>query len=45
MKKFRISEMEGGQWGNGFLEGLKASEDYTKRKRIKKEDVIIPKIA
>ena len=43
MKKFRIKSIGGGIYGLGFLEGLKASEDYTSRPRPKTEDIEIPK--
>lgn len=44
MKKFRVKEMSGGQWAQGFFDGLQASEDYLKRPIVKKKDIILPKL-
>jgi len=43
MKKFRIKEMGGGIWAEGFFDGLLASEDYLTRPKVKKADIILPK--
>lgn len=45
MKKYRIKSITGGVWGLGFLEGLQASESYTERPKVRKEDIEIPKTA
>ena len=42
MMKFRVRECGGGQWGNGFLEGLSASEGYLKRPKVKRDDINVP---
>lgn len=42
MGKFRVLGCSGGIFGQGFLEGLKAAEDYESRAIIKKEDIEVP---
>jgi hypothetical protein len=42
MKKFRVRGCSGGMFGQGFLEGLKAAEDYESKPIIKDEDIEVP---
>jgi len=38
MKKFRVREVSGGVWGDGFFEGLSCAENYKERPEVSEKD-------